>query len=1314
MTKKDIYTFRGISQDTTKSKHSKEFYYEGNNIRITSTDSQSTGSITNEKGNDIVLTIPIPTINHSTATISYGTKQLKYSKTFGNEIDALYQGKSSENQIIIGDVEGRGCIYLFTTDGKGFDCIWEFTDDPSDITLLYLRSLGFSTSKPIQAIFNYENDIIQKLYWVDGDAQLRFLNTKQSKANGDITDLIDVDSNAINIVGDFSVSQPQITSIDRGGIHTSGMIQYSYNLYNLNGAQTKLSPLSSLVPLGKGNGGGEVNEVVGAVPVLTIQNIDNRYTHIKIYAIKYTSYNQIPNISLIEDKELNGSTHTTIRDDGRVINEMSLSEFLFLGSDPVSPKHIATKDNVLFLANLKNNNFDVKLDTRAYGFDSFGVARIKDPKTFNFISPGRDVSDYKIGDKENIINADYSVYKYQSDGITLGGEGKHIKYELVETTINTDGQRKLFKDNELYRIGIEFYNKLGQVSFPKWIADFIAPEGNLQGKYYSLKVSLKSDFFVWLNTSENFKNENDKPIGYRILRANRTLSDRTIICQGLINGMISNHPVRRQNGSGMGIQYPVQTTYGWREGTKVPSLQRPFGQEYKQLRAVKEMEDLTTGPSQKEREFYKAPQENQQVSTTLQFNKLMQMYSPDVMFGSVPTTEGLTFRVKGALKNKHTYYWGQERNIETKLSELEAKSNGFGLSPRDGSNVSIKGDPQDIADYGLIGPHSEGNEDPYMAFYQFYRDYDHTFYVPANKKNYLVLGSPELTDKGQGVTYYNNDPELKYVNSLETVLTHGTRGINRINSFGSKCITFALGVPDTDLTLKMSLDKLYSEGGFTETNVALVGEFIAPPATLYTGNYYGGNGYEERKRTNYIAIGSYISINPEATGSHITISSPGDTYVQSFKFAKIVKTDTEIYDNLAMQITELVNFKVETSVNLKMRNDISNGGWDGRFQPRDEEYHKYNRVYSQEPTLIETRDAEYTFKPVDHFDTKIMTTKIKTPGESIDSWTDLSPNDIMYLDGKYGPITNLHIFKDELYALQPKGFSYIAVNPRVQVQGSDGIAVELGSGKLLHDYKYFTDNTGCSNKWGTIVTESGIYFVDLLNKGIYRFNGQLQKLSTTKGLHSWMNSNLDTNLLLKDNPLLGTGINMGYDKSSHSVYTTFHQTNPYTIMFDEMSDTFVSFMDYIPSRYMSMGDYFYTPSPYNYDIYKHFVGEYNMFYGQHYPSYVTLLVNPAVNYQCVFDSIEFNSELYLNDLDQPNKTLTHISAWNEYQQSGRIPLTFGRGKNLDRKFRTWRAQIPREGRKRMRNPWLYLKLELDNTDNYKLILHDIIVSYTIS
>ena len=81
MNKAVKHSFRGMAQDISKSQFSNEYYFEGKNIRIIATDSQSTGNITNEKGNELILTVPVPIINYATKEIHYNSNILSFKNT---------------------------------------------------------------------------------------------------------------------------------------------------------------------------------------------------------------------------------------------------------------------------------------------------------------------------------------------------------------------------------------------------------------------------------------------------------------------------------------------------------------------------------------------------------------------------------------------------------------------------------------------------------------------------------------------------------------------------------------------------------------------------------------------------------------------------------------------------------------------------------------------------------------------------------------------------------------------------------------------------------------------------------------------------------------------------------------------------------------------------------------------------------------------------------------------------------------------------------------------------------------------------------
>lgn len=1326
MVKQIKYTYRGMNQDVTKSKHPFEFYYKANNIRILSTDSQSTGSVTNELGNSLQVEIPDIVIDTSLNKILYGTASLLYKEVNGiSEIENGELPLISTNQKIIGYSLTRDSIILFSTDDSGFDCIWEveeLLEDSYNLKLLYCRNMNFSSKNPIQSLFNYENEKIQKIYWVDGKNQLRYLNIKHSISNGNKENLIDLNSNAINVVGNFDLSQPIINEIARGGNHTSGMIQYAYNLYRLNGSQTKISPLSELIPLDKGGnlGGGEVNEVIGSIPIVNISNIDLEYTHIKLYAIKYTSYNQIPSVSLIVNERISNNGEFSYYDDGSIINEISLEEFLFLGSDPIIPKHIESKDNILFSANIEELNFDINLDCRAYShkvggggivysnvrLNDLGTQAVGDPYTFT-------PSNYdSIPLTEDAVNLNYNTYKYKADGVTLGGEGKYISYTLTQSSISNIENYKFFKDDEIYRIGIQFYNRLGQKSLVKWIADFKAPSGNLQGNYNTLKVDFKPEFYTWLNTSSNFNNNDEKPVGYKIVRADRTVSDRTILCQGALTQMMEQttsdvknynywkNEINRRNESENLIKIPIPLSRGF--VSNISPLNKT-----KHLSMMNEESDYPNSATEfDEEEIYSGKSTDWKRQQSWQFTKMFQMNSPEVLFNEgISFGNGLNLSIKGACENTKNDIWYKRIQVVTKQEILIRKF----------SSVSSFMSDNDIKFLGLFGP-SKG--DDVMDFTQIHREWA-DFTPSVNNVSRLIYGKPEVTERGQGTTSYNGNSELKYSNSLQSFLTDRSDdddedAITTMNSYGTKCITLMEGNDNLDLTQRKSLEELHSLTGIATSDCILLGEIKIPELNIYLGNIYGGNSYESKSRNTYIEIGTYNDISTNS----VSILSPGDTYVNNYKIARIAKTDTEVLDDQALQLSEIISFPVESSINLKNRNDESLFPWDSNFQPRYDEYHEYNRVYSQQPTLVQNISDDELFNEVNNFDTRVIASKTKVPGENIDSWTDFLVNEIQDLDGKYGPINSLVNLNDTLFTLQDQGIARLSINPRVQIQGSDGVSVELGKGGILYDYNYISTKSGTINKWSTISSNSGFYYYDALNKTWNRFTGNgIQGLSDIHGLHSFFNKNINYDSIKNDNPILMQGISTGYNPVNNDVYLTVLQEgkDDFTICFNEMTNSFISFYDYKPSFYINKGFKMLTTDSDNNQLWEHFNGNYNTFYGSTFDSSITLLVNPQER-DCVFNNIEYKSEMYLENIDLPKETLTHIKAYNEYQTSKVTPLVLN--SNLDRKFRMWRANIPRAQLNdnptldRMRGHWIYLELILENNDNYKIILHDMNINYT--
>lgn len=1327
MNKQAKFTVQGMSQDISKAKHPNNLSFENKNIRIINTDSQSSLAVTNEKGNKFLLQIPNPQLDLSNNQVIYNDKTLPYNNKVGNEITNGNLPTVSLDQTIIGKIETRQGVILFTTDSNGFDCIWEIPDLLStsiNINLLYCRNLGFSINNPIQAVFNYENEIIQKVYWVDGKAQLRFLNIKHSIENGDLEELIDLNSNSINTVGEYSLSQPLLTDISGGGVHTSGIIQYAYNLYKLNGAQTTISPLSEQVSLDNGiTGGGAINEIVGSTPSLIIPTLDKNYSHIKIYAIKYTSYNQNPSVSLIEDTIIDSFINYRFSDDGNNISDLTLSEFIFLGSNPIIPKHIESKDNRLFSANIKDTAYTLDIDMRAYSHDSNGNCKlftgnvyyennmVKGPnETFTSIIP---ISNYNYLTTSDAINPDYDLYKYHKNGITIGGEGLFIKYEIVQKTseqLNSDIKYLRFlKDDEIYRYGIQFYNNLGQYTEVKWIADYKTPSGNLEGKYNTLKIEINQTTFNNYINGLNLK-PNEIPVGYKIVRAERDIRDRTILCQGTLTGMMiqtttdSNNPgrwkqeINRRNQSSQEVKLPIPLTRGF----IMPSTE-------KSVFPTSNLKMMNEGREPNYDEIYRDIETNYKTQQSWQYTRMSQLHSPEILFNNgLAFGNGLNLTVRGVLNHTESNYIYQQVNINNQsIVHNDPYNNINNLLPN-----------RKPGTFGVFGPmYSDGDNDV-MDFLSYNRQYKS--FSSGNNIVRPIYQTPEITERGQGVKSYGGNSDFNYTNSLSTLITDAQSArrsskdedaLRGVNSFGERCVTIVLGNDNVDERDRITLEELANLQG-SLSNGLLLAEITRDKSYIYNGGIYGGMSYEDKARTTYTEIGKYTDINTTS----INIESPGDTYVQIFKFGRILKTDTEIFSHTQMQHSEIVEHPVETTVNLLNRNDSSLLGWNNKFQPRYDEYHKYNRVYSQTSNLIVRQTDLTSLKPVSNFDTRIISSKLKTPGELIDSWTDFLENETLDLDGKYGAINALVNSRDEIYALQDKSISRLSINPRVQTQGSDGISLELGKGAVLYDYNYLTTESGTINKWSVFPSPEGFYYLDAMNKNFGKVQGGVYNLSDDNGFNAYFKNNINFDLIKKDNPLINKGVIGIYDVvNRQALLTVLQDDDNFTMSFNEKLKSFESFYDFTPSLYINRGTKLLSVDPLNRDLYTHREGNYNQFYGQYYPSYILLQVNPESDLDCIFNNIEFKSEAYINGVDQPNSTINFLQAYNEYQDTGRVPLIVGRDKNLRRKFRKWSAIIARnkDTRDRIRNPWIFLKLELNKTDNTQLILHDILINYTV-
>lgn len=483
-------------------------------------------------------------------------------------------------------------------------------------------------------------------------------------------------------------------------------------------------------------------------------------------------------------------------------------------------------------------------------------------------------------------------------------------------------------------------------------------------------------------------------------------------------------------------------------------------------------------------------------------------------------------------------------------------------------------------------------------------------------------------------------------------------------------------------------------------------------------NRFGGQTEEAFENNTWLPCGDPISLIDTNNGvkSSITIRwEEGDTYFQRYDHIKTYPFTLE--DQNA--VTDIVSFMCETRVNIDGRYD-RNRGQTSNFSITPENFNLMNDVYSQPNNFFNYRTINPNKLNLDNFHNSITWTKTKTAGELVDTWTNITLASTLDLDGDKGTVRALRRFNNNIFAFQDRGISQILYNENMQISSTDGVPIEIANSGKVNGKRYISDRIGCTNKWSMCETSNGIYFIDDITKGIFLFNGQLDNLSDRLGFHSWINKASDGIDIW--NPVDFDGFVTYYDKVNGDV---FFISKDECLAFSEPLGQFSSFYSYEKMPYFTnledRGIAFNVEGTGTlYRPWLHNEGDYNMFFGVYQPFYTTVIANPDMPVDKIFNNLEFRSDSWDKSDNLLNTTFDTLTVWNEYQQgTSTLNNILGKPSDLKKKFRIWRANIPRasaigstkKGRDRMRNPWLYIKLSMEEENVNKTVLHDMIVHY---
>lgn len=308
----EVHQVKGMQRDLTISKFSPEFAFDCQNIRITARDNNTLLSVTNERGTDLV---ELKGTDNNTFTLQ--------GVTIGYCVLNKYL-------VLFNTTNVTDYIYRLEPKNDYFECVQ-----------LFIGSLNFSTSAPIETLGNYETDTIQKVYWVDGVNQPRVINIMK-----------EYDSNTFDFKLAITIPTVSIERIQEGGIFPSGVVQYGISYYNETGQQTPIIYVSDLQYISFSDRGASPEENVNCSFSITVTNLDSSFKFLRVYSIVRTSIDAEAIVSIVAERSIEGLTSIVIRDRNIDIESVDSSSILLLSGDVLVAGTLATKDNTLFLGNI--------------------------------------------------------------------------------------------------------------------------------------------------------------------------------------------------------------------------------------------------------------------------------------------------------------------------------------------------------------------------------------------------------------------------------------------------------------------------------------------------------------------------------------------------------------------------------------------------------------------------------------------------------------------------------------------------------------------------------------------------------------------------------------------------------------------------------------------------------------------------------------------------------------------------------------------------------------------------------------------------
>ena len=483
MMKEENHVFQGLRRDNHPIRQDAKFLWDAHNIRITNREDSTLFSITNEKG----TSTPLKAID-------------------GNEInlEGEYVGHCVLNQYLVIFTAKKNnsryytdhYIYRIEKTNEGYDVKILFQNHAKSINDIWEK--GWTPEHPIETLGEYENELAQKVYWIDSVNQPRVINiVREDKQNTENPHLYGYNTTSFDFVQTLMLSEEVIVDkIYGSGIFAPGVIQYAFTYYNKYGQESNIFYTTPLNYISFIDRGASPEETVNNSFKITINEVDRHFDYLRIYSIHRTSLDAIPTVKRVTDISLSAEKDSvSYLDDGTTGDIVDNNLLLYVGGRDIVASAMCAKDGTLFLGNLELKSDQKWLNTK------------KLIQTKCSYTP------------ENKLQWEQIVLDNYGDTSAVG------QYYNYNQTLNLPR----FKLGETYRCGVQLQSNTGIWSEPIFLGDIL-----LNSDETDTNVAIQKSFQVTIPKEivKSLRNQ-----GYKNARACvvfPSVYDRTVLCQGVL------------------------------------------------------------------------------------------------------------------------------------------------------------------------------------------------------------------------------------------------------------------------------------------------------------------------------------------------------------------------------------------------------------------------------------------------------------------------------------------------------------------------------------------------------------------------------------------------------------------------------------------------------------------------------------------------------------------------------------------------------------------------------------------------------------